>query len=80
MAASGAGESYKMSKTDSSEPGKDLVGRTERGVKLQQFENPLPLVFFSSADETSIDGHSKYNPRVASFLRDDWIAGQMSVR
>ena len=40
---------------------------------------PLPLLFFSSADEFTSDG-SRYNPAVMSFIRDEWIYKQMRER
>lgn len=40
---------------------------------------PLPLLFFSAADEFANDG-SRYNPAVMSFIRDEWIYQQMRER
>jgi len=75
MASSGAGGESARSAT-----AVGALDRSEPGVRLQHLKDPLPLLFFSGADETSLDGSSKYNPRVASFIRDDWVAGQMSIR
>ncbi len=40
---------------------------------------PLPLLFFGAGDESTEDG-GKYNPAVLSFIRDEWIRGQMQQR
>ena len=40
---------------------------------------PIPLLFFSGGDEFLEDG-SRYNPAVISFIRDEWIHGQMRER
>lgn len=37
------------------------------------------MLFFGGGDETLEDG-SRYNPSVISFIRDEWIHGQMQAR
>lgn len=42
-------------------------------------QQPLPSLFFGGGDETLADG-SRFNPAVISFIRDEWIHGQMQQR